>query len=117
MAVDPGWPASSSPQAGLRPVEDSDEDTARRCGQLRGRSRSVVRNAGQMHNGVFTTLEEVVDFYNTRDVKDDWPDPEVAENVHYDEFGDLRLTDREAEDIVAFRHTLTDGFVLPDPGE
>jgi hypothetical protein len=32
MAVDPGRPASLSPQAGLRPVEDSDEDTARRCG-------------------------------------------------------------------------------------
>jgi len=47
MAVDPGWPASPSPQAGLRPVEDSDEDTARRCGQWRGCSRFMVRTAGE----------------------------------------------------------------------
>jgi len=42
MAVDPGWPASPSPQ----PVEDSDEDTARRCRQWRGCGRFMVRTAG-----------------------------------------------------------------------
>jgi hypothetical protein len=31
----------------LRPVEDSDEDTAGRCGQLRGSSRVMVRHAGK----------------------------------------------------------------------
>ncbi len=43
---DPGRPASPSPQAYLQYVEDSDEDTAGRCGRWRARSRSMVRSAG-----------------------------------------------------------------------
>jgi len=43
---DLGGLASPSPQATLRVVEGSHEDTVRRCGQLRGRSRFVVSNAG-----------------------------------------------------------------------
>jgi cytochrome c peroxidase len=35
-----------------------------------------------MHNGVFTDLKGVVDFYNTRDTDDKWATPEVAENVN-----------------------------------
>ena len=65
-----------------------------------------------MHNGVFTTLEEVVNFYNTRDVGD-WPPPEVARHVNKDELGDLKLTAAEEAAIVAFMKTLTDGY---DPG-
>jgi cytochrome c peroxidase len=47
-----------------------------------------------MHNGAFKSLKEVVHFYNTRDVED-WPPPEVPENVNTDELGDLGLTDME----------------------
>jgi cytochrome c peroxidase len=78
------------------------------------------------HNGYFKTLEGIVHFYNTRDVKpvcpglytesealaaDCWPAPEVAENVNSDELGDLGLTPQEEADIVAFLKTLSDGFV------
>ncbi|HUS74214.1 MAG TPA: cytochrome c peroxidase [Sedimentisphaerales bacterium] len=63
-----------------------------------------------MHNGVFKSLEEVVHFYNTRDVKD-WPGPEVAENVNTDELGDLGLTPEEEAAIVAFMKTLSDGYI------
>ena len=59
-AVDPGWPASPSPQAGLRPVEDSDEETARRCGRLRGRSRCVVRGAGEKVGGLVELQRRVL---------------------------------------------------------
>ena len=45
------------------------------------------------HNGVFKSLEEIVHFYNTRDVET-WPDPEVADNVNTDELGNLGLTAR-----------------------
>ena len=64
-----------------------------------------------MHNGVFKSLKEVVNFYNTRDVKD-WPPPEVADNVNTDELGDLGLTAEEEDAIVAFMETLSDGFVF-----
>jgi len=78
------------------------------------------------HNGYFKTLEGIVHFYNTRDVKpecpgpyaeakalaaDCWPPPEVAENVNKDELGDLGLTPDEEAAIVAFLKTLSDGFV------
>jgi hypothetical protein len=63
-----------------------------------------------LHNGVFKSLHEVVDFYNTRDVGD-WPPPEVPENVNSDELGDLGLSDQDVDDIVAFLNTLTDGYM------
>jgi cytochrome c peroxidase len=62
-----------------------------------------------MHNGVFKSLEEVVHFYNTRDVEA-WPPPEVPENVNTDELGDLQLTPAEEAEIVAFMKTLSDGY-------
>ncbi len=63
-----------------------------------------------MHNGVFKSLLEVVHFYNTRDVED-WPEPEVAENVNTLELGNLGLTEREEAAVVAFMMTLSDGYV------
>lgn len=65
------------------------------------------------HNGFFKSLEEIVNFYNTRDVAN-WPPPEVPENVNVDELGDLGLTPEEEAAIVAFMKTLTDGYV-PEP--
>jgi cytochrome c peroxidase len=68
-----------------------------------------------MHNGVFKTLKEVVHFYNTRDIpEENWPPPEVEDNVNRDilegvPLGNLEL-DEEAEDaIVQFLKTLSDG--------
>jgi len=61
------------------------------------------------HNGYFKSLEEIVHFYNTRDVES-WPAPEVAENVNHDELGDLGLSAAEEAAVVAFLNTLTDGW-------
>ncbi|MCG7849186.1 MAG: c-type cytochrome, partial [ANME-2 cluster archaeon] len=74
--------------------------------------RNVAITQPYMHNGVFTSLKEVVHFYNTRDVEE-WPAPEVDMNVNTDELGDLGLTDEEVQAIVAFMETLTDGYVEP----
>jgi cytochrome c peroxidase len=63
-----------------------------------------------VHNGVFKSLQEVVHFYNTRDVED-WPEPEVPENVNTDELGNLGLTPEEEDAIVVFMATLTDGYM------
>ena len=79
--------------------------------------RNVAKKPGNgyikayMHNGVFKSLKEVVHFYNTRDVED-WPAPEVPDNVNVDELGNLGLTDAEENAIVAFLNTLSDGYKL-----
>jgi len=68
----------------------------------------IVKTFG--HNGFFKSLEEIVHFYNTRDVEM-WPPPEVPENVNTDELGNLGLSADEEAAIVAFMRTLSDGFV------
>lgn len=79
-----------------------------------------------MHNGVFKTLEQVVHFYNTRDVLPNcstlsspsfgvncWTGPEVIQNVNKVEMGNLRLTQAEERALVAYLRTLSDGFYKP----
>ena len=72
--------------------------------------RNVSKTAPYMHNGVFSTLKDVVDFYNTRDVDPKWGRAEVVNNVNKEELGDLKLNEQEVDDIVAFMETLTDGY-------
>ncbi len=74
--------------------------------------RNIAKTGPYMHNGIFTGLEEVVDFYNTRDVKDSWGKPEVSENVNDEELGDLKLSKKEVKALVAFMETLSDGYKL-----
>ena len=62
------------------------------------------------HNGFFKSLEEIVHFYNTRDVES-WPPPEVPETINTDELGNLGLTADEEAAIVAFMKTLSDGYI------
>lgn len=85
--------------------------------------RNIAVTAPYGHNGVFATLEQMVHFYNTRDVlgkvesdqapgfgTTGWPAPEVVANVNDEELGDLGLTEGEEADIVAFLKTLTDDY-------
>jgi len=73
--------------------------------------RNVEITGPYMHNGVFTTLKQVVSFYNTRDSDPArWGAPEVPENVNKDFIGNLKLTDAEEDALVAFLMTLTDGY-------
>jgi cytochrome c peroxidase len=62
------------------------------------------------HNGSFKSLLELVHFYNTRDIQE-WPEPEVAENINTDELGNLGLSREEEMALVAFMGTLSDGYV------
>jgi cytochrome c peroxidase len=63
------------------------------------------------HNGYFKSLEEIVHFYNTRDVHGaGWPAPEVAANVNTTEVGNLGLNHGDELAIVAFLKTLSDGY-------
>jgi len=80
------------------------------------------------HNGMFKSLKEIVNFYNTRDVLpacettadarsgvNCWAQPEVAANLNTEELGNLGLTEDEEWAIVAFLQTLTDGWVPGQP--
>lgn len=71
--------------------------------------RNIEKTAPYMHNGVFTDLRTVVEFYNTRDTDPQrWGDTEYPDTVNHSELGDLKLSDREIDAIVAFMKTLTD---------
>ena len=70
--------------------------------------RNVALTAPYMHNGVFTTLTEVVDFYNRRD-SGFGTTPEVDRNVaNGGEIGELGLSAQDVADLVAFMETMTD---------
>ena len=73
---------------------------------------------------MFTSREQVVQFYNTRDVLprcestsapvfgvNCWPAPEVRQNMNTDRMGNLGLTAAEERALVAFLRTLWDGYV------
>lgn len=122
--LDDGWPINPEGadwiDPGLGGFLSTRPEWASMADENRGKHkvptlRNVAKAPGSgfpkafMHNGVFKSLEEVVHFYNTRDVED-WPPPEVPENVNTDELGDLGLTAEEEAAIVAFMKTLSDGY-------
>lgn len=71
--------------------------------------RNVERTAPYFHNGSFKTLEDVVHFYNKRDVEL-FPTAEFPATMNRKELGNLHLTVQEEKDIVAFLKTLSDGY-------
>jgi cytochrome c peroxidase len=77
------------------------------------------------HNGYFKSLEEIVHFYNTRDILplaetvsdpnpgiNSWPSPEVNENINKIETGNLGLNAEEESALVEFLKTLSDGYIV-----
>jgi cytochrome c peroxidase len=72
--------------------------------------RNIALTAPYSHNGYFKTLNEIVHFYNTRDIPGMWPPADVSENMNTKELGNLGLSSQEEEDLVAFLRTLTDGY-------
>ncbi|HEX7916549.1 cytochrome-c peroxidase, partial [Rudaea sp.] len=108
------------------------------CGLFRTPTlRNVALRSAFFHNGKFHDLREVIEFYVTRDIAperwyakdaggkvvayDDLP-PRYHANINRDPpFAGQRpgtkpsLTGTEIDDIVAFLHTLTDGYLKDDP--
>ena len=87
--------------------------------------RNVAVTAPYMHNGVFQTLDEVMQFYNESQDSLNlcfpdttilvrpitcWPLPEVADNLETNDVGFLGLAQNDLDDLVAFLNTLTDGY-------
>lgn len=86
--------------AGLYPITKKDSD----LGKFKTPGlRNVAVTAPYMHNGMFKTLEEVIDYYNN-------PGKFVKQPINIDPAlsKPLGLTDKEKKDLVAFLKTLTD---------
>jgi cytochrome c peroxidase len=112
---------------------DPDRDWTSRATSFSGKYKTpTLRNVDKrprpdfikayMHNGYLKSLQEVVDFYNTRDalprckVGDSeekvtcWPAPEHPETMNRRQLGNLGLSAHQEKQIVAFLKTLTDGY-------
>ena len=92
---------------GLGPIVGKEEENGKfRVPTL----RNIALTAPYGHNGYFKTLEEIIHFYNVRDVSDEFPPAECPATVNRDELGNLGLTPEEEADLVAFIKTLTDDY-------
>ena len=106
-------------------LHDASFDGAQKVPTLRNLDKRATPGGMKafMHNGVFKSIEQVVHFYNTRDVLPNcanvssphfgvncWPGPEVPYNVNVDELGNLGLTHVEEVAVAAFLKTLSDGY-------
>jgi len=103
------------------------------CGTFRvAPLRNVALKGSYFHNGVFNTLEQVINFYINRDQKPEtiYFDAKGAKDLQYNDLpdryldnvtknrapfqalknGGVRLTQTETQDLIAFLCTLTDGF-------
>lgn len=71
--------------------------------------RNIALTAPYMHDGRFTTLDEVIDFYSEG--------VQYSENIsplmHHVMQGGVQLTDEEKKQLKAFLNTLTDKSLLP----
>ncbi|WP_254063443.1 cytochrome c peroxidase [Rhodanobacter sp. L36] len=138
----PHLPANKNPafhDLGLcGPIRKDLAQQTQYCGMfLTPTLRNVDRRSVFFHNGVYTTLKQVLDFYNLRSVQpdeiyprdadgklalyDDIPKP-LQGNVDVKDFplnlkpGDKpALTDLDIRDIIAFLHTLDDGYAQKTP--
>jgi parallel beta-helix repeat protein len=69
--------------------------------------RNIVLSAPYMHNGIFSTLEEVIDFYADGGGR-------VDGNENVDSLiRPFELTDQQRSDLIAFLYSLTDESALP----
>lgn len=73
--------------------------------------RNITLTAPYMHNGVFSTLEEVIDFYNRgggAGLGFDLPNQTLSPDR-------LDLSEQEKKDLIAFLHALTDTAATAKP--
>jgi len=72
--------------------------------------RNVALTAPYMHNGIFETLEEVIDFYSEGGGRGaDFDLPQLDDKIRR-----FRLSWEERADLVAFLNALTDESALPE---
>lgn len=101
-----GVPSSGKPDLGLGKHTGNPGE----LGKFRSPSlRNVGLTAPYMHNGSLKTLKEVVEFYNLRDTPDGrWKTTDFPNTVNRTDLGNLQLSQKETDDLVAFLHCFTD---------
>jgi cytochrome c peroxidase len=112
---------------------NSNEEWVEKASEFQGRFKvPTLRNVDKrprpdfvkayMHNGYLKSLKEVVHFYNTRDTLrrcelhdpgervSCWPEPEFPRTISKKQLGNLGLSDKQEDQLVAFLKTLSDGY-------
>jgi cytochrome c peroxidase len=75
--------------------------------------RNIELTAPYMHNGSIATLQEVMEFYNKRDLEPErWAPTDYPETVNHDDMGDLGMTDQQVADLTALMSAFTDRSLL-----
>jgi cytochrome c peroxidase len=75
--------------------------------------RNIALTAPYMHDGRFTTLEEVIDHYSDHLQPSSTLSPTLRDTANTPI--NLHLTPQEKADLIAFLHTLTDSTFITDP--
>ena len=75
--------------------------------------RNIALTAPYMHDGRFSTLEDVLDHYSQHIKNSPNLDPNLR--VAYQSEGGLNLSSQDKQDIIAFLHTLTDSSFISKP--
>jgi cytochrome c peroxidase len=120
----PGGNVSPDPGLGAMLEASGNPAWVAKAAENYGRFKTpTLRNVGKMqrfmHNGSMSSLEEIVHFYNTRDVLGEgwngvpWAAPEYPFNMDFHGVGGLNLTARQEAALVAFMKTLSDGYTGP----
>ena len=104
-----GAPARGKKDPGLFVVTKDPDD----LGKFRAPSlRNVELTAPYLHNGSISTLREVLEFYNKRDLEPErWGVTDSPETVNHDDLGNLGLSDDEITDLLNFLHAFSDDCV------
>jgi len=75
--------------------------------------RNIALTAPYMHDGRFSTLEEVLDHYSHHLKNSPNLDPNLR--IVYQSEGGLNLSNQDKQDIINFLHTLTDSSLINNP--
>ncbi|MCF0201093.1 MAG: c-type cytochrome [Bacteroidales bacterium] len=73
--------------------------------------RNIALSGPYMHDGRFSTLDEVIDFYSDSIQNN----PQISSLMHHVAQGGIRLTDEEKRQLKAFLNTLTDSTFINNP--
>ncbi|MET0299816.1 MAG: cytochrome c peroxidase [Flavitalea sp.] len=77
--------------------------------------RNIALTAPYMHDGRFSSLEQVLDHYNEHVVQSEFLSPFIKNNSNIADGEKLGLTAIEKKNIIAFLGSLTDSTFISDP--
>ena len=114
LLSDFGFDNLGVPSRGARDPGLGARTGAEELGQFRAPSlRNVSLTAPYMHNGSIATLQEVIEFYNKRDVEPQrWGPTDYPQTVNHDDMGKLNLSEQQVKDLVALMDAFTDRSLL-----